>query len=56
MQEQDPAPFRSLHTALDPHGDGVQGVLGGSSTEEGRFEGEVKINTKEKRYFRNLID
>jgi hypothetical protein len=27
---QDPAPFLSLHTALAPHGDGLQGFLGPS--------------------------
>lgn len=25
--EQDPAPLRSLHTALAPHGDGEHGVI-----------------------------
>lgn len=26
IHEHDPAPFCSLHTALGPHGDGIQGV------------------------------
>lgn len=29
-QEQEPAPFRSLHMALAPQGDGLQGILGPS--------------------------
>jgi len=30
-QEQDPAPFRSLHMALEPHGEGSHGRLGAST-------------------------
>lgn len=30
--EQEPAPFRSLHIALAPHGDGLQGFNGRSVT------------------------